>query len=270
MLNFSEKNIVITGATRGLGKELAEKFWQAGANLILVARTESALKSLHKNFLSTKKNNQHANVFSIDLSVAEQTEKLIQILQQKKIDILINNAAIQGPIGPVWENDWKQWQETLQVNLLSPIALCRAIIPAMLMQNNGKIINLSGGGAAYARPQFSAYAVAKSGLVRFSETLAEEVKNHSIDINCVAPGVMNTDFSEKNIQDQENNINHAADLCLFLASTQSDGLSGKLISAVWDPWKNFTRYIHEIKDSDIYTLRRIVPRDRGKNWEDAT
>ncbi len=258
-LNFSEKTILITGTSRGLGAKLAEQFWQLGANLILVSRT--------KNLPLPKKSNQQAEFFSIDLSVAEQTEQLIQIIQSKKIDVLINNAATQGPIGPVWENDWKKWQETVQVNLLSPVALCRAVIPSMLKQQKGKIINLSGGGAAYARPLFSAYAVAKSGLVRFSETLALETKDYAIDINCVAPGIMKTTLLEEShqlTQEIENNIDRAAELCLFLASKQSDGLTGRLISAVWDPWKKLPEYIDEIKDSDIYTLRRIVPSDRGK------
>jgi 3-oxoacyl-[acyl-carrier protein] reductase len=199
----------------------------------------------------------------------------------------VNNAAIQGPIGPVWENDWEKWQATLQVNLLSPVALCRAVLPSMMKNRYGKIINLSGGGATQARPKFSAYASAKSGLVRFSETLAEEVKTFNIDVNCIAPGVMNTEmlneivragaektgdkeFSDacKHAGTDSSALDRAAELCVFLASSQSDGVTGKLISAVWDPWKELPSYIHDIKNSDIYTLSRFLPKDRGKKWGD--
>jgi len=286
-MNFAEKTVLITGATRGLGAKIAEHFWHAGANLILVSRTQSMLEKLREQLFLTKMLNQTIKIFSVDLSVAAQTEKFIQHIPQKKIDVLINNAAIQGPIGPVWENDWEKWQAALQVNLLSPVMLCRAIVPNMLQQYSGKIINLSGGGAANVRPNFSAYAVAKAGLVRFSEILAEEVKGHNIDVNCIAPGVMNTELlseivmagkektgeiefqqAQQKILNNENSFDRAVALCLFLASAQSNGVTGKLISAVWDPWHTLPTYINEIKNSDIYTLRRITPRDRDKSWGD--
>lgn len=260
-MDFTEKTILITGATRGLGAKLTHLFWQAGANLLLVARHAELLTALREQLITTR-SNQTITIFPVDLADAQQVEKLTRNLQSMHLDILINNAAIQGPIGSVWENDWQAWQTTLQVNLLTPIALSRAVIPSMLRQKKGKIINLSGGGATQARPQYSAYAVAKAGLVRFSETLAEEVKEQQIDVNCVAPGTMKTAMTETQ-SIQNDSSEQAAKLCLFLASVKSDGITGKLISAVWDPWENFAEYAQEIQTSDVYTLRRIVPSDRG-------
>src|SRR6185503_10747901 len=106
------------------------------------------------------------------------------------LHILVNNAALVGPIGPAWENDWDDWQQTLRVNLLAPVALCR--LCASWLPTGGKIINLSGGGATGPRPGFSAYATAKAGLVRFTENLAAELKDRGVDVNAVAPGMLNT------------------------------------------------------------------------------
>src|SRR5690606_11210471 len=105
---------------------------------------------------------------------------------------LVNNAAIQGPIGPLESNDPQQWIDTIHTNLIGPAMLCRAVLPGMKRSGYGKIINLSGGGATSPRANVSAYAAAKTGLVRLTETLAEEVKPARIDINAIAPGAMNT------------------------------------------------------------------------------
>lgn len=282
---FQNKTVLITGASRGLGLKIAEEFWQQGANLKLVARSEAALENARLYFKNSSHKNQHIEVIISDLSDTHAVSKLIKNLEQEQIDILVNNAAIQGPIGPVWENDWQAWLVTLQVNLLAPISLCRAFIPKMIQRNYGKIINISGGGATGSRPNFTAYAVAKAALVRFSETLSDEVKGLNINVNCIAPGLMNTAMlteileadakkvgheynivKEKKLTLNDANMNRAAELCVFLASQNCEEISGKLISAVWDPWKKIAEYAGELKDSDIYTLRRIIPNDRGKDW----
>jgi len=278
--DFSGKTCFITGASRGLGRQLAELFWQYGANLLLVARSIEQLNQVKIELGERPK--QTLQLLPIDLAQPNAAD----ILSHHDIDILINNAAIHGPIGPVWENDWQAWQTTLQVNLITPVALCRAVIPKMIQRRCGKIINLSGGGATAARPQFSAYAVAKAGLVRFTETLAEEVKDYAIDVNCVAPGVMKTALLAEVLEAGKNRVGEkefsqaekasdsvilrAAELCLFLASNKSHGISGKLISAMWDPWMKLPEYLNELKNSDIYTLRRIVPNDRGKVWGEVS
>ena len=201
------------------------------------------------------------------------------------LNVLVNNAAIQGPIGLAWENDWTAWQTTLQVNLLAPVALCRLCVPWMAQQGWGKIINLSGGGATGPRTRFSAYAVAKTGLVRFSETLAEEAGDVGVSVNCIAPGAMDTamlatvleagpaavgqreyEQAQRASQQGAAIIERAAALAVFLAAAASDGITGKLISAVWDPWASLPDHLDELRRSDIYTLRRIVPKDRDMGW----
>lgn len=285
LVDLANKTVLLTGATRGLGLQIAKRVWQSGANLILLARSSDRLQQVSDELQASAKPKQRVVTMTVDLSDQQAVAALLTPLSEERVDVLVNNAAIQGPIGPLWENDWQEWQATLQVNLLTPIALCRALLPGMIQRQQGRIINLSGGGATGPRPHFSAYAVAKAGLVRFSETIAEEVKSFHIAVNCVAPGVMNTDMlaqirqagvtkvGDKEYQqaaakadDDDTVIKRAADLCLFLAASASDGITGKLISAVWDPWTTLADYVHELQNSDIYTLRRIVPADRGKSW----
>ena len=157
----------------------------------------------------------------------------------------------------------------------------------MVDVGHGSIINISGGGATSARPNFSAYATAKCGLVRFSETIAEELKPFNVKVNCIAPGAMDTDMlkevttkgkalsgereytnAEKVISSGGASMENVAKLCHFLASDISNGITGKLISAVWDNWEQWPAHLDELKSSDMYTLRRITGKDRGFLWGD--
>jgi 3-oxoacyl-[acyl-carrier protein] reductase len=150
----------------------------------------------------------------------------------------------------------------------------------------GKILQLSGGGATAPLPRLSAYASSKAAVVRFAETLANEVRDDGIGVNAVAPGALDTrlldevlaagaesvgaDLYERMVQVKETGgtpLEDGAALCVFLASAASDGITGKLISAPWDPWEDLPRYATELATSDVYTLRRIVPADRGLDWD---
>jgi 3-oxoacyl-[acyl-carrier protein] reductase len=136
-------------------------------------------------------------------------------------------------------------------------------------------------------PNISAYAASKAAIVRLVETLAEELKNFHVDVNAIAPGALATRlvdevlaagpekvgaaFYEKNKQWKDKGatpLELGANLAVYLASAQSDGITGKLISAQWDPWENLQKHRDELAKSDIYCLRRIVPKDRGKTWGD--
>lgn len=171
---------------------------------------------------------------------------------------LVNNAAEQGPVGPFAENCLGCWGQTITVDLLAPVYLCQAVLPLMLTKGYGKIINLSGGGATSPRPNYSAYATAKAGLVRFSECLAAELIGKGIDVNCVAPGRMPTRMLEKGDIPHPNAMQRAAELILFLLSDASDGITGRLIAAPWDNWEA-PEFKSQLLDNDqLYTLRRVV------------
>jgi NAD(P)-dependent dehydrogenase (short-subunit alcohol dehydrogenase family) len=282
--DLANRTCFITGASRGLGAQIAKAFWKAGANLILVARARDGLAQVQATL--PPRPDQRAVILAGDLSDPQSIERMVSAARNEfeQLDVLVNNAAIQGPIGAVWKNDWHAWQTTVQVNLLAPIALCRLGVPWMAECQRGKIINLSGGGATGPRARFSAYATAKAGLVQFSETLAEETRAFGIDVNCVAPGAMDTallaqviaagpvlagqreyDAAREAQSAGEAAVERAAALCVFLASPASDGITGKLLSAIWDPWEGLVEHKADL-NSDIYTLRRIVPGDRGKDW----
>jgi 3-oxoacyl-[acyl-carrier protein] reductase len=280
---------LVTGGTRGLGLEIAGLFWREGANLIVVARDARELDNLREDLQPQAAPGQVFDAVRADLSRDSGLQSVIeQMARRGGVEILVNNAATQGPIGKAWECDWMAWEAVVKLDLLVPVQLCRAAVPAMLRRGKGSIINLSGGGASGPRENFSAYASAKTALVRFTETLAAEVKPHGIRANAMAPGAMNTSMMRETVtagperagadyhralqtvqNDSGTTARRAAELCLFLASDESAGLTGRLLSAVWDPWQRLAEHIHEIDGSDVYTLRRIVPKDRGKEWAES-
>ena len=281
MSTLAGRTAVVTGAAGGFGLVLSKKLAEAGAELLLVVRTSDQTSTIQRHIPAPA---VPIHFVVIDLTspdaatiIAAQASALMG-----GVDVLLNNAAIQGPVGHAWETTSADWALTIQVNLLAAVDLCRRCIPLMPKSaGRGKIINMSGGGATSPRPRFSAYSTAKTALVRFSETLAEETKDLRIDVNAVAPGMMNTAMTRQllaagvelagdreysaAIKLAEAGSHHeirAADLCLFLASSASDGISGKLLSAVWDPWESLADHAAELMASDVYTLRRIVPEDR--------
>ena len=280
------RQALVTGGTRGLGLEIARLFWSEGANLIVVARDARELDRLREALQPQAAAGQVLDVLSADLSSDSGLRSVLeQMARRCGVEVLVNNAAVQGPIGKLWECDWQAWETAVKLDLLVPVQLCRAAVPAMLRRKKGSIINLSGGGATGPRENFSAYASAKSALVRFTETLAAEVKSHGIRVNAVAPGAMNTSMMRETVsagperagadyqraletmqKDGAATARRAAELCLFLATDESAGITGRLLSAVWDPWQRLAEHIREIEGSDIYTLRRIVPKDRGQEW----
>jgi 3-oxoacyl-[acyl-carrier protein] reductase len=175
----------------------------------------------------------------------------------------------------------------IEINLLGSVLMARAVVAKMKTRRSGKIIQLSGGGATNPLPGISAYAASKAAVVRFAETLAEEVRGFGIDVNAIAPGALNTGmldeiltagpekvgaaFFERSVEQKKSGgagLAPGADLAVFLASDASDGITGKLISAVWDNWEVWPQHVTELRTSDIFTLRRIAGRDRGAEWAD--
>ena len=281
---------IITGANQGLGFEIAKQFILEGAHVMLCARNAERLEQAKQALSQLAPNHHKILTRATNIADKNQVEALIAdtLTELGRIDIVVANAGVYGTKGPIDEIDWDEWCEAIDINLKGTVLICRTALPSMKKNRSGKIIFISGGGATKPLPYLSAYAASKAAVVRFAETLAEEVQDFNIDVNSVAPGALNTrlldeilaagpekvgkSFYDQSIKQQSNGgtpLNVGAALCVFLASSQSDGITGRLISAVWDPWKKLPDYLNEIKNSDIYTLRRIVPKDRGKNWDDA-
>lgn len=287
MALLRNKLALVTGASRGLGEAIARQLWGAGASLALVARDSRALEALAADLPEPSADGQRLGVFPADIGDVAQVEAAHAgvAAQLGDVDVLVNNAAIQGPLGPLESLDFHAWKSVFDVDLFAAVRLCQLVIPGMRRKGGGKIINISGGGATGPRPDVSAYASAKTALVRLGETLAEELKGSGIDVNSVAPGAMNTRMLEETLAAGPAGIRReyqqaverkqkgsgvppekAAELVVFLASPESDGITGKLISAVWDQWRAFPQHRQTLATSDVYTLRRIVEKDRGMTF----
>ena len=278
---------IISGASVGLGFEIAKKYLEAGASLMICARDETMLG---KSALALKRIagvGQSVVALPADVSKPRDVAALVDggLKEFGRLDILVNNAGVAGPSGAVESVDWEEWMRTVEVNLLGSVLLSRAVLPHFKHAGSGKIIQLSGGGATKPMPMLSAYAASKAAVVRFAETLAEETRQHRIDVNAIAPGALNTRildeliaagpenlglaFYERLLQQMKNGgapLCKGADLAVFLGSSASDGITGKLISAVWDPWESMPSHLADLNGTDIYTLRRIVPEDRELSW----
>lgn len=287
--NLHGKVAVITGANQGLGLEIARKFLKSGASLALCARNEQLLLEVRKSLTATALPNQKVLCLGADVSVESDVQNFINatLKEYGNIDILVNNAGIYGPKGKIESVDWGNWVKSIEINLLGSVLMCRSVIPFFKKQGYGKIIQLSGGGATSPMPNISSYAVSKAAIIRFIETLAEEVRHFKIDVNAIAPGALNTrlldeiinagpdkvgkDFYKKSLIQKKNggtSFDAGTSLALFLASDYSNGITGKLISALWDDWASWPHYLRQLNESDIYTLRRITGKDRGMSWGD--
>ena len=283
------KTAIITGANQGLGREIARVYAKAGASLLICARDLELLRAVEQELSRSALPGQAIEAVPADVSDARSVSVLVERAVDcfGRIDILVNNAGIYGPMGAIEEVDWNAWLKTIEINLFGSIQMCRAVLPHMKRQRAGKIVQLSGGGATTPMPMVSAYAVSKAAIVRFTDTLAEEVCEFNIDVNAVAPGALNTrmldevlaagpekvgkNFFDRSTQQKASGgagLERGAALALFLASAASNGITGKLISAQWDRWEDWPKHIDELRRSDAYTLRRIAGRDRGFMWGD--
>lgn len=269
------KAAIITGASKGIGKTIAETFAKEGCNLTILSRNFDEIRNAAKEL---EKYDVDILPLKCDVSNPVEVEEMVKktIDHFKKIDILVNNAGIYGPFGPLVDNDLKEWKNTIDINLMGTVICTKFVLPHMIKAKSGKIINLSGGGAGGPpTPTISAYVTSKVAVVRFTEVIAEEVKNYNIQVNSIAPGAVNTrllnqllaaadkidkKFLERSIKQMETGgtpPEKAAQLALFLASEESNGITGKLISAIWDDYQNFVKKLDEINEAQIYTLRRI-------------
>lgn len=265
-----DKGVLITGAGRGIGKRLAIGFAAEGARVGLLARSKAELDLANLEI-------EHAGGASLriraDVTDAEQMCAAVDRMRAnyRRLDVLICAAALQGPIAPLAEASPEEWARALTTNVVGVMHACRAVLPTMTEQRSGKIIVLSGRGATVPRPNFSAYAASKAAVVRLVETLAEEVRDHNVQVNAMSPGSTYTAMIDEILQagaragwkEHEEAVHvrltggmvpeRQMQLALFLASEASNHISGKLIH-VNDDWRRLEdASVHR----EIYTLRRV-------------
>jgi NAD(P)-dependent dehydrogenase (short-subunit alcohol dehydrogenase family) len=281
------RTALITGATQGLGLEIARAYLDAGAaGIVICGRDRAMLESALAELSERAAPEQEVLGEPADVSQLDDVERLVELALSRlgEITILVSNAGVYGPKGAIENTDWSQWTRAVEINLFGSVLPARALAPHFTERGYGKIVQLSGGGATGPLPGLSAYAASKAAIVRFAETLAQELREHHVDVNAIAPGALNTrmlgevieagaervgeDFYRRALEQQSSGgvpLRRGAELAVFLASPASDGITGKLLSAIWDPWADLPAHRGELQ-SDVYTLRRIVPGDRGLDW----
>jgi len=281
---------IITGANQGLGLAIARAFVAQGASVLLCARDGGLLEQACAELAAQASPDQTVAAQAADVSRRADVEQLVAAAVQlfPRLHILVNNAGVYGPKGLIEDVDWDEWAKAIEINLYGSVLMCRAVLPHFKAQRYGKIVQLSGGGATNPLPHISAYAASKAAIVRFAETLAEEARDDGIDVNAIAPGALNTRLLDQVLEAGPDKVGQAfyeralkqkaqggaplekgASLAVFLASAASDGITGKLLSAVWDPWESLPEHLDDLQRTDVYTLRRIVPKERGLVWGDS-
>jgi NAD(P)-dependent dehydrogenase (short-subunit alcohol dehydrogenase family) len=273
-------NIVLTGSSTGIGRALAERLLSRGHQVWGLARSDQTdFAAIHGSAFRCSR---------CDVADWPQVERATAEVAAAwpHVDGLIACAGLQGEVGRALSADATRWSGTVRANLDGTFFALRAF-DALLARapRRAKVICFSGGGATKPRARFSAYGVAKSGVVRLVETIAEEERGREFDINAIAPGAINTRLTDEVLalgpavvgetefaaaQKQKASggasLGKALGLVEWLLSPASDGISGRLLAAPWDPWPTLGQHADELASSDIYTLRRIVPEERGKKW----
>ncbi len=286
---LSGRRALITGANQGLGLAIAKAYVEAGASVMLCARDQARLTTAREEVAALALPGQLVLAMRADVSVPADVTALLSATLERLggLQVLVNNAGVYGPMGPIDEVDWDEFTRAMDINVNGSVLPMRAVLPHFKRQRYGKIVQLSGGGATNPLPRITAYAASKAAIVRLAESVALDVRDFGIDVNCVAPGALNTRMMAQLLAAGAEAVGDSfyarmaamadggttplevgARLAVFLGSAASDGISGRLISAPWDPWDTLQQRRAELDGSDIYTLRRIVPKDRGLTWDD--
>ena len=270
-------NIVVTGSSTGIGRALVLRLIGEGHLVWGLARSDQS------EFAKTQ--NGAFSAARCDVGSWEDVERAVKEVGSawNHVDGLVCCAGSQGEVGPAVRADPKRWSATVHANLDGTFNAVRGFYALLgKAPRRSKVICFSGGGATKPRPHFSAYGVAKTGILRLVETIAEEEAQAPLDINAVAPGAIATRLTDEvialgpDVAGQAEfdaalkqkagggaSLERALDLVEWLLSPKSDGISGKLISAPWDPWPELGEQVAALARSDVYTLRRIMPEDRG-------
>ena len=268
---FKNKNILVTGAGRGIGKRLALGFARQGARIGLVSRSKAEIDLAH---IEIEQAGGNALRIRADVTDPEQLTLAVdrvRVVFGSPVDVLICAAAVTGPLYPFAQANAKSWTDAITINLLGVVHSCRAVLPQMIDKRSGKIIVLTCGGDDLPKANFSAYSTSKTAVIRFVESLAPEILDHNVQINCFDPGAAYTSMTDEIIR-AENRLDQRVIAAaketrrtggvppelqlqhvMFLASEQSNHITGKLVH-VTDDWKKLK---HANLRPDAYTLRRV-------------
>lgn len=272
-------NLVVTGSSSGIGRALVERLVSHGHRIWGLARSPQA---------PVPGGPDSFQAIACDVSDWPQVESSVKQIAAttSHLDGLVTCAGVQGEVGPALAADPSKWSATVRANLDGTYYAIRGFASLLARGRRAKVVCLSGGGATKARANFSAYGAAKTAVVRLVENIAEETRGQSFDINAIAPGAINTRLTDEVIRlgptvvgqaeydaamkqkaSGGGSLDRALGLIEYLLSEKSDGITGRLLAAPWDPWPALDVHAAALAKSDVYTLRRILPKERGLKFD---
>jgi NAD(P)-dependent dehydrogenase (short-subunit alcohol dehydrogenase family) len=262
---------IVTGGGRGIGRAMAQALAEAGAAVAVVARSGDELA---ETVALIEGAGGRALAVTADVTDQQAVEQMVTEVERQlgPVDLLVNNAAVLGPVGPSWELGSDEWWRCMDINLRGPYLVTVAVLPGMTHRQRGRVITTSSGAGLGTWPYVSAYAVSKCAVVRLTENLAAETRDHGVSLFVINPGFVRTAMTEGGGESPEGekwlegffrkgfaegrNIppDQAAQLVVFLASGRADALSGCYLSVSDDVAEMVSR-AEEIREKDLYTLR---------------
>ena len=249
-VDLTEQVALVTGGGRGLGRAIALRLAAAGVQVAVAARSADQLA---ETVALIQRLGGRGQAFVADVTDPHAVAAMARSVERAlgPVNLLVNNAGIAGPAGPFWESDPQEWWRCVEINLLGTLLCCQAVAPGMVARRQGRIVNLVSHAGRIAIPYLSAYGVAKTGQIRLTEVLAQELAPHGISVFGVIPGTVRTALAEEALNSPEANQwlpwfaqifeagldvppELAADLVLALASGVADSLTGQVIDVADD------------------------------------
>ncbi len=234
MQRLANKIALVTGASKGIGKAIAVAFGREGAHVVVTARTRSVLEALAQQLTHL---GVEALAVPADLAVELDIQRIAEeaLARFGRIDILVNNAAIIHPSRDLVEFEATLWRQVIEVNLTAAALLTKTVLPSMIAQRSGKILNISSRGGRKGGKGRSAYRVTKAGLISLTESVAAEVQPYGIRVNCICPGGVDTEGYREAFGSRRSRElmrpEEIAEVAVFLASEASSAISGATIDA---------------------------------------
>jgi NAD(P)-dependent dehydrogenase (short-subunit alcohol dehydrogenase family) len=262
---------IVTGGGRGFGQAIAKQLASQGAAVTVTSRTPEQLEETKSAIEAA---GGRALAVGADVNSQADWQRVVSDTEAKlgPVTLLVANAALSDPAGPLYEIDPDVWQKTLDTNVMGSVRGARAVLPGMIERRNGRVIIISSGAALAATPYTSPYRVSKLALLRLAEIMALEVKDFGISVFAIHPGVINSTILDSAVRTEEGRrwVPHMAAMvesgkaftgtencaacCAFLASGAADGLSGRYLSATED-YEALAARTDEIRERELQVMR---------------